>query len=178
MKCITTAWDLHEQELRLFLYKHIKNQATAEDLLQDVFVKALAKREAFCDLENSRAWLFKVTKNRLIDFQRTLKQHEPIDDKHEQLTEETDIQAPVVHLSNCLPTALKKLDTDDRDIIQACDLDGMKQADYAKQHQLTLVATKSRIQRARKRLKLALHDACKIVLDEQGNVCCFDPKCQ
>lgn len=175
MKCITAAWDLHEQELRLFLYGKIKDTGVAEDLLQDVFVKALAKREDFCELENSRAWLFKVTKNRLIDYHRTHKSHEEVDD---QQAEEKDIKAPVVHLSKCLPTALKDLDDEDKDIIQACDLDGMKQADYAKQHNLSLVAAKSRIQRARKRLKIALHDACKIVLDDQGNVCCFDSQCQ
>lgn len=174
MKCITTAWDLHEQELRLFLYGNIKDTAVAEDLLQDVFVKALAKREDFCELGNSRAWLFKVTKNRLIDYHRTHKSHEEVDD---QQAEEKDIKAPVVHLSKCLPTALKQLDADDQKIIQQCDLDGLKQAEFAKQNGLTLVATKSRIQRARKRLKTALHDACQVILDEQGNVCCFNSDC-
>ncbi len=176
MKCITTAWDLNEQELRLFLYGKTKNVALAEDLLQDVFVKALANREDFCALENNRAWLFKVTKNRLIDYYRAHKNHEDIDDQ--QLQEPQEVKAPIVHLSKCLPAALSHLNDEDKNIVQACDLDGMKQADYAKQLGLSLVATKSRIQRARKRLKIALHDACKIVLDEQGNVCCFDSKCQ
>ena len=41
MKCITSAWDRHESELRRFLQSRINDQDVAEDLLQD-FAQALA----------------------------------------------------------------------------------------------------------------------------------------
>lgn len=175
MKCINRAWDKFEDELRNFLLSKVLNSAVAEDLLQDVFVKALAKRSDFCELDNTRAWLYKVTKNRLIDYQRTHKAHEEVDEHH---PEPNIDKAPIVNLSKCLPTALKRLTKDDKHIIEQCDLEGQNQADFAEQNGLTLVAAKSRIQRARKRLKIELHIACKIILDDQGNVCCFDPECQ
>ena len=175
MKCVTDAWDSHENELRQFLIKHAKDKHLADDLLQDVFVKALAENDQFCTLENTRAWLFRVTRNRLIDYFRTHKIH---DDVPENLPEENASAEPVVNLSKCLPAALKRLSDEDKDVIQLCDLDGMGQADYAQLKQLSTAGAKSRIQRARKRLKVELHIACAIVLDDLGNVCCFDPNCK
>ena len=41
MNCLTNAWDKHEAELRGWLRKQTGNAHDAEDLLQDVFLKAL-----------------------------------------------------------------------------------------------------------------------------------------
>ena len=174
MKCITNAWDLHENELRYFLQGRIKDTEIAEDLLQDVFVKALAEGQKFCQLDNTRAWLYRVTRNRLIDYLRTHKIHEEVPD---HLPEPVEVTEPVVNLSRCLPTALKNLNKQDREVIELCDLEGLNQAEYARRKEITVAGAKSRIQRARKRLKDELNTACKIVFDEQGNVCCFDPDC-
>ncbi len=175
MKCVTRAWDLYEDELRSFLLGKVHDKHLVEDLLQDVFVKALIENDRFCRLDNTRAWLFRVTRNHLIDFHRTHKIHDEVPD---ELAATDSAFEPVVKLSQCLPVALKKLSADDQEIIELCDLDGLNQADYAKRKQLSLSAAKSRIQRARKRLKEELSIACKIVFDEQGNVCCFDPACK
>ena len=170
MNCVTKAWLSHEEELRAFIYTRLKEPQVVEDLLQDVFIKALAEGTQFCDLENTRAWLFRVLKNRMIDVQRTKKTHDDIPD---QLEEKSEEDAPVNNLAVCLPVALKKMDVDEADIIQQCDLDGMSQGDYAKHKSLSLSATKSRIQRARRRLKIELQNTCNIRFDEQGNICCF-----
>jgi len=174
MKCITDAWDRYESELRGFLYNRVKDPDLAEDLLQDVFLKALAENSNFCTLDNNRAWLFRVTRNRLIDYYRTRHIHEEVP---EQLPEDKPVEEPVVHLSQCLPTALEQLSPEDREAIEYCDLDGMSQAEYAEHKGLSVPGAKSRIQRARKRLREALKNACHVVFDEQGRVCCFDSSC-
>ena len=170
MNCVTTAWQNHEAELRAFLQSRLNDSHQAEDLLQDVFIKALAEGRQFCDLENSRAWLFRVAKNQMIDYQRTRKEH---DDLPEQVSEPKTESAPVANLSMCLPVALKEMNAEDQEIIQHCDLEGMNQADYAKLKGLTLAGAKSRIQRARQRLKEQLKITCHIIFDDKGNVCCF-----
>jgi RNA polymerase sigma-70 factor (ECF subfamily) len=65
---------------------------------------------------------------------------------------------------------------EDREVIERCDLEGMLQAQFAKEKGLTLAGAKSRVQRARKRLKSELIKLCKVNFDETGNVCCFTPK--
>ncbi|MBC8212817.1 MAG: RNA polymerase sigma factor SigZ [Gammaproteobacteria bacterium] len=175
MKCITSAWDQHESELRHFLQSRINDQDVAEDLLQDVFVKALAQGQKFCQLENTRAWLYRVTRNHLIDYFRSHKIYQEVP---EQLPDVVENSEPLVNLSRCLPTALTKLSNEDREVIELCDLQGLTQAEYALRKSITLPGAKSRLQRARKRLKIELNSACKIIFDEQGKVCCFDPECQ
>ena len=47
----------------------------ADDVLQDVFVKAMRQGQGFCSLDNPRAWLFQVARNALVDRARTAHAH-------------------------------------------------------------------------------------------------------
>ncbi|WP_029134010.1 sigma-70 family RNA polymerase sigma factor [Sedimenticola selenatireducens] len=174
MNCVITAWASHEAELRHYLRRQLQDSALAEDLLQDTFLKALAEGSRFCQLENRRAWLFRVAKNRLIDYHRTHKAHETIVG---DLPESPANEAPVVDdLSQCLPRALTELSPADSEVIRLCDIEGISQAEYARLKGLSPAGAKSRIQRARKRLKLHLKAACQVRYDENGKVCCFTPR--
>ncbi|MCU7960254.1 MAG: sigma-70 family RNA polymerase sigma factor [gamma proteobacterium symbiont of Bathyaustriella thionipta] len=173
MNCIVKAWKNHEAELRGYLTRRLDDPRLAEDLLQDTFVKALAQGAGFCSLENPRAWLFRVTRNQLVDH---LRRQPQLVDLHTELAAHEPEITTLETLSACLPRALSRLQQEDREAISCCDLEGMRQADYAQQKGMALSAAKSRVQRARKRLKQALKTVCKVQFDEQGNVCCFDCK--
>ena len=67
MDCLNTAWQAHAPELRHWMRRRLKNPAQADDLLQDVFLKALRHGERFCSAHNARAWLFEVARNLLAD---------------------------------------------------------------------------------------------------------------
>jgi RNA polymerase sigma-70 factor (ECF subfamily) len=62
---------------------------------------------------------------------------------------------PIQALGACVARVLSELSPEDRDIIEQCDLEGVKQKDYATGHGLTLAAVKSRLLRARERMKAA-----------------------
>jgi len=94
---------------------------------------------------------------------------------HDELVMQQSELDAVDSLAGCLPRVLEKLAQADRDILGHCDLEGMKQADYAAQYGLTLTATKSRLLRARQRLRQQLSLDCQVRLDETGRVCCFTP---
>ncbi len=170
MKCIVKAWNNYGDELRSFLRGRLGDIHCADDLLQDVFVKALANQGTFCQLENPKAWLFRVAKNRLIDFQRTCKNHIEVSDQH---SVQNNQSAPVENLSECLPFVLTNLSTEDQEIIELCDLEGLHHAEYASLKDITVPGAKSRFQRARKRLKTRFQSSCQILFNEQGSVCCF-----
>jgi RNA polymerase sigma-70 factor (ECF subfamily) len=174
MNCIITAWANHEGELRNYLRRQVHDTTLAEDMLQDTFLKALAQGNRFCQLANSRAWLFRVANNRLIDYRRTHRRHDEIPD---DLAESPPTETPVVDdLTQCLPRVLKELAPQDSEVITLCDIEGMTQAEYASLKGLTPAGAKSRIQRARRRLKSHLKTACQVRYDESGRVCCFTPR--
>ena len=173
MNCVLKAWGAHEKELRGFLTGQMHDPHLAEDLLQDTFLKALSQGSRFCELSNARAWLFRVARNRLIDYARTRKEHLEIPDQLPLVEEQEE---PVTDLAQCLPRALEGLSEEDRDAIEQCDLEGMTQAEYARSVGISLAGAKSRVQRARRRLKARLDELCQVRLDETGKVCCFIPE--
>ena len=174
--CHNQAWKQHKTEIRGFLSNRSGCASTAEDLLQEVFLKALLQGKQFCDLENPRAWLFHVARNLLIDRLRLTKEQVPLP---EDLTAESVSGfEPVDLLSHCLPRVLSELSPEDREAIMLCDMQGVTQKEYAQQQGLSLPAAKSRVQRARLRLRAQLAEACQVTFDEEGKVCCFVPRPQ
>ncbi len=171
--CVLESWRAHEGELRNYLRHRVADAHLAEDLLQDVFVKAMRQGSGFCDLDNQRAWLYQVARNALVDHQRLHRQTVELPEEIPHNVEQAD---PVVALSACVGRVLTELDAEDRDIIEQCDLNGMKQQDYAKLHSLTLPAVKSRLLRARQRMRATLSTNCKVQFDEQGRVEGYIPR--
>lgn len=76
----------------------------------------------------------------------------------------------------CTVEIAAELSADDREAILLCDMQGMTQKDYARHLGLSLPAAKSRVQRARLRLRAQLAAACQVTFDEGGKVCCFVPR--
>lgn len=174
--CVLRAWSASQDELRGFLRHQLRGvdaPELADDLLHEVFLRALHQGGKFCDVNNARAWLFQVARNLLIDHQRSQRPTVEVDD---DLPAETADIAPIDQLADCLPSALASLSPEDRDVITQCDLGGLTLAAYAAQNGLTLPAVKSRVQRARSRLRAALLSRCGVRFDaESGQVCCFVP---
>jgi RNA polymerase sigma-70 factor, ECF subfamily len=171
--CVASAWASHEAELRAYLRHRLSDEAAADDVLQDVFVKALRHQSAFCSLDNPRAWLFQVARTTLVDRVRTEHSAEPIEDYQDQLVAPTpESISPVDALAACIATVLNRLPAADAAILRACDIHGQSQRDFADAHALSLPAAKSRLLRARQRLRDQLVLACGVRFDIDGRVCC------
>lgn len=56
--------------LRAFVRKRIDDEGDAEDILQDVFYELVETYRLMQPVEQVGAWLFRVTRNRIIDFFR------------------------------------------------------------------------------------------------------------
>ena len=171
--CLKTAWRAHEPELRAWLRRRLGNAAEADDLLQDLFLKALRQGERFCSVLNARAWLFEVARNALADKMRVTRLTVELPDDLEVAPDETQT---VDELTACLPRVLSELSSEDREAITLCDLQGMAQAEFAAIKGLGLSAAKSRLQRARQRLKQRMTDGCQVQLDAAGRVSDFVPR--
>jgi RNA polymerase sigma-70 factor (ECF subfamily) len=172
--CLIDAWSLHETELEGYLRQRLDDARDAEDLLQDVFLKALRQGRRFCLVENARAWLFQVTRNTLTDRLRSTRKHLPLPEDLPVPPAESGLQ--VDGLSRCLPQMLAELSEADRLALTLCDIEGQPQQVLAERLGLSLPGAKSRLQRARVRLRQHLVDACQVRFDERGNVCCFTPR--
>ena len=165
--CILRAWNSHERELRNYLRHRAGDGHLADDLLQEVFVRAMQQGRDVCTLDNARAWLFQVARNALVDHQRL--QKDTVAVPEEIPAPESQVE-PVAALGACVLRVLSELTAEDRDIIEQCDLEGVKQKDYAARQGLSLAAVKSRLLRARERMRGQMSAACQVRFDEQGRV--------
>ena len=173
MNCLTTAWSAHEPELRGWLRRRLDNPAEADDLLQDLFLKALSQGEQFCSVQNARAWLFEVARNTLADRLRVTRDTVALP---EDLPAPADEFDAVDTLTACLTRVLSELSADDREAITLCDLQGLSQAEFAHRRGLSLSGAKSRVQRARQRLRARMTQGCQVQLSESGQVSDFVPR--
>ena len=167
--CVLGAWHAHESEIRGFLIRRLADRSAAEDLLHEVFIRAMGEGRDFCRLDNPRAWLFRVARNAAVDQERRKRPAVPVDD---HLSAPEADRAPIDALQQCLLNNLEHLSEQDRKIIRRCDLEGQRQADFARDHELGLPAAKSRLLRARARLRDLLIENCNVRFDESGSVCC------
>jgi RNA polymerase sigma-70 factor (ECF subfamily) len=159
--------------LRGWARHRLGNAAEADDLLQDLFLKALRQGEHFCSVHNARAWLFEVARNTLADRLRVARETVPLPEDLRAPIDETDT---VDALTACLPRVLSELSPEDRAAITQCDLQGMPQAEFAAAQGLSLSAAKSRVQRARQRLRERMTLACQVRFDSAGSVSDFVPR--
>jgi RNA polymerase sigma-70 factor (ECF subfamily) len=175
--CVSAAWQAHEGELRGYLRHRLADADAADDVLQDVFVKAVRHGQGFCTLDNPRAWLFQVARNALVDRARTGHTTEPWPEgPAEPAAPAPDAPAPVDALAGCLTRALGELSQEDAAILRACDLEGQTQRAFASAHGLGLPAAKSRLLRARRRLRDRLITACQVRFDADGCVAGHVPR--
>lgn len=173
LACALVAWRAHHREIKAYLVHRLSDPATADDLLQDVFLSTVRQGQAFCRIDNQRAWLFEVARNAVTDQLRAAKPHVELP---EDLTQEAVQPEPVDALADCMEHVLGELAETDADVIRRCDLQGMKLQAYADARGLTLPGVKSRIQRARRRMRNMMVRNCQVQLDEAGRVCCHVPR--
>jgi len=172
--CLLETWAACERELLAFLRRRVPQGVIAEDVLHDLFLRASRQDAGFCELDNPRAWLFEVARNLVTD-QLRRSARLGVELPEDLAAEPAEIDA-VDQLAACVPRVLSELSTEDREAIERCDLEGMPQAQYAALKGLSLPGAKSRIQRARMKLRMKLLEGCNVRLDSSGKVCCFVPR--
>lgn len=176
MNTLMTLWSRHEAELRAWLRARMPIEAEVEDVLQDSFIKVMRQQQPLSELAQPRAWLFEVTRNTLIDRLRAVKPWAPWPPDGEDLPDEPQQTSAVDALAACVPRVLSELDEQDREAIELCDLQGMAQAEFARLKGLSLPAAKSRVQRARQRMRVRMALVCQVSFDKTGRVDDFVPR--
>lgn len=60
----------YERPLQRFVFRVVKSEAQAKDVVQEVFVKLWEHRQEISQIRNIEDWLYKVTEHKMIDFLR------------------------------------------------------------------------------------------------------------
>lgn len=139
----------------LFALSCVKNQAAAEDIAQETFLRAMVGLEDRGTF--SVAWLYKVSKNLVADWFRDQgRQTELSDDL------ESDFSVADLYIRDegyrQLYRAIAELSELDREIITLFYFSGLSQREIAAVTGLTFVNVRVRMDRAREKLKTQLRE--------------------
>jgi len=67
----TTAWQAHRDALYRFVLQRVRDEAAAEDIVQEVLVKAYTRQGTLKEPSKLRPWLYQITRNAIIDYFRS-----------------------------------------------------------------------------------------------------------
>jgi RNA polymerase sigma-70 factor, ECF subfamily len=138
----------HAQAVFAVCLANTKNYHDAEDVVQAVFAKAVAKIPTLRQPSRARAWLLQVARRTCVDFHRRRRQAEP-------LLEEPSAPPPMANgACERLHEAIQKLPLNYREVIVLYYLDSRSCSNVAASLGLAEPAVRQRLVRAR----AMLHD--------------------
>jgi RNA polymerase sigma-70 factor, ECF subfamily len=169
-----TIYEQFREPLKAFIAKRIGNQADAEDMVHDVFLRIHDRIETLREPDKLLAWIYQIARNSIIDSYR--KNHQIVNsDDLLEIEQHEAINGPE-DLSRVVQSMVEKLPPQDKEALLLSDFQGMKQAEIAQHLGISLSGAKSRVQRARKKLKGLLLECCHFEFDRYGTVFDYHPR--
>jgi RNA polymerase sigma factor (sigma-70 family) len=143
-----TLFRLHAQAVFAVCLANTRNYHDAEDVMQAVFLKAIAKASDLRTPASARAWLLQVARRECVDFHRKRKPAEPLAAEPSASAPRDDAACERLH------EAIRQLPQNYREAIALYYLDGRDASGVAASLGTTAQAVRQRLVRAR----AMLHD--------------------
>ena len=172
-------WEEFSERLRRFIIARVGNQEDAEDILQDVFLKVHRGVGGLRHRDRIESWIYQIARNAIIDHYR-LRGHRaetPLQgfDLPMAKEEPDEGEGALTELSRCIKPMIDALPERYREAIVLIEYEGLTQKRVAERLGLSLSGAKSRVQRARHKLKTSLQECCHLEFDRRGNVFDYRP---
>ena len=165
-------WVELKSNLHGFIARRTNNEADAEDILQNVFFKIHTNIGHLRETTKLHSWVYQITRNAIIDYYRTRKADVSFDASPEafDMTEEEPAEgdAEREEIMACLRPMVDRLPADYQKALVMADIHGVTQAKVADALNISLSGAKSRVQRARGRMKDMLFNCCHFEFDRLG----------
>jgi RNA polymerase sigma-70 factor (ECF subfamily) len=174
-------WEQYSHRLFSFIRSRVADEAEAEDILQEVFIRV--HRSLCCQPEWSKpeGWFYQIARNLIIDHYR---QRRDLVEIPENLPAEPDSgdflrleEDPEAALALSLKEMVDELPEPYRQALILTEYQGLSQKDLAERLGLSHSGAKSRVQRARDRLRDMLLTCCHFEFDRRGHVVDYYQRC-
>jgi len=174
-------WESFRRHIRATIARRISNPEDVDDLVQDVFTRIHCGLSGLHSPETLVSWLGRITEHAVIDhYRKNSKRPEilPIDETitatrapDEKIEQgEMDDRRQTQQLFECIAPMIGRLPKSYRDALVLVERDGLSQRAAAERLGLSVPALKSRVQRARKKLRASLNQCCQFEFDSRGKL--------
>lgn len=137
------------------------DRATAEDLVQESYMKALKGFSSFQQGTNFRAWIYRILRNTFLTSKAGLRLASSLDDDDQASVEPATNVTPesvliALNEQRAIQEALEALPVSFREVILLCDLEEMSYQEIAQTLAIPIGTVMSRLSRARKAMRSLL----------------------
>ena len=173
-------WDIHDQyysRVRGFILGLVKNEAVADDLVQETFIRIQKSLDDLRDPAKMTSWVFRIAHNLCQDHFRRSREvpidEEAISESNNHLGEK-DLQKEIEQqeMGACVQDKVKMLPESLRSVVLLFDTMDLSQREVAEILGITVENVKVRLHRARRRLKEILQEECTFEVDERNVLVC------
>lgn len=168
-------WEEYKSSLFGYVKKRVTDEDAAKDILQDVLLKSYQYCSKGKTVLYLKSWLYKITQNTINDYHKKANKNTSISF---DIVETNNDKSIIGEASDYIKVLLKLLPDDYAIPLYMSDIEGIDQKTIAENLALTLSNTKSRIQRARVKLKERFLECCVVSFGESGEMVSFDIKPQ
>lgn len=163
---IQIIWKDLYQELFIFINSKVKDEEISKDILQETFLKAHLNIHKLRDSSKLTSWIYQITRNNINDYFRNKKQMVQIENLELAIEEEPSFQ----NLANCINSKIEQLPEKYQEAMVLTTFKNLKQTELADYLGISYSGTKSRVQRAKEKLKELVIDCENVETDEKNKV--------
>jgi len=170
----TELWNRFSETLRRFILNKVKDEALADDLLQETFIRIHSKIDNLRDEAKVQSWVFQIARNIINDHFR---KNNPIsvEEVPEMIDAEPESDEAMTQTIRDMVLFMDDLPEQDCQALCQVELAGVSIKDYATQAGISYTAAKSRVARARYKLSDLLMNCCHYEFDKYGTVIGYHP---
>jgi RNA polymerase sigma-70 factor, ECF subfamily len=174
---IDQVWDDFTIRLKRFIASRVRNETDAEDILQEVFIKIHRGIDNLGDQLKLEAWVYQITRNAIIDYYRKSDNSvEATSELPDVLADQNGNEEIESEVATWIRPMMEELPEKYREALQLTEIQGLTQKELAKRLNISISGAKSRVQRAREKLKDVLLECCHVEVDRRGKVVDWESK--
>jgi RNA polymerase sigma-70 factor (ECF subfamily) len=166
-------YNAYHKDIFRYVKSKVKDEATSEDIVQDIFIKIHLKHGTVEDKSKIKSWVYTIARNTVNDYFKKQKFCE-LADNHELA--ETPVEKLNTDFEKCLYPLMKKLPAEYKNVLQMTLTGNVSQKNLAEKSGISYSGIKSRIQRAKQKLLNEFRRCCGFTTDVYGNV--LDNSCK
>lgn len=173
---VETLWEQYSRRLGAFIRSRVANDAEAEDILQEVFLRIHRQLCCVADWDKPGGWVFQIARNLIIDHWR--RRRETVEVPEDLPAEPAGLEDdPRNELALSLRQMMDALPEQDREALVLTEYEGVSQIELARRLGISVSGAKSRVQRARAKLRDMLLACCHFELDRRGRIIDYYKRC-
>lgn len=177
-----TIYDLHELDVRRFVVSRVGEEWAVDDVVQETFLRVQANIGQLRDSSKLLPWMLRIAHNLCQDYFKDAKRAAPCDQETlEAVLGENEPQASASaalereQMGHCVQKQTRLLSDSLRTVLMLYDGMGFSHSEIAEILDITVDTAKTRLHRARKKMKKVLEQACDFE-SGPGNILTCVPK--